>query len=621
MPTNYPGGLDTFPTRVTNDPIPASDHNNPTDAIEAIEAELGTNPSSSEATVAARFATAETNHTNHATAPALSGTPHSMPALATDGQMWIREGGALVAQRLKPSAADASYFLGPITQAVSDRAGNDANDGLSWGTAKKTIEAAAAALPTGGQVLIEAGYYTPTVTLPLFGHTYRGMGSGQANRFQGGRPHVYAGFAGDLFDVVEGGGVHDIFAYTGRSDSGAFLKGVSDAEATTTLSSSVTSSDTTIPVVSTAAFPSSGRIILEWTPNNKVELIRYTGKTGTSFTGCTRGVSNTRAQAHPSGAAADTTRIGHINGSGLRVTGESATNTWTRVIDLDGSLMTGSISTLGCRSVWFDKCEFFGCKTAGETLRLKRLIHAWFTNSSVILAPATGIQQGIKVLDTVSEEVYFSNFELLGDFYSEAAGSGGPNDVGVQFHGMIGSPTLSGAISFGTGSKGNIVQGQVPAPTSDLGTNNVVMSPLRGPPRARVYHSVDQNVTTATLTTVAFNSERYDTGTIHDNSTNNSRLTCKEPGTYSIGASVSFSGNGTGMRILAIYRNGTRIASHVGVPVTGDATDLTIVTQYDLVATDYVEVKVYQTSGGTLQISTLSTYSPEFWMSRVGSGG
>lgn len=56
-----------------------------------------------------------------------------------------------------------------------------------------------------------------------------------------------------------------------------------------------TNSVTTITVASTSVFPSKGYLIV------KRELISYTGKTSTTFTGCTRGVGGTTAAAFLSG--------------------------------------------------------------------------------------------------------------------------------------------------------------------------------------------------------------------------------------------------------------------------------------------------------------------------------
>lgn len=56
MASLYPGSLDSLPTsRVTGNVIPASDHNDTADAVNKIEAELGTNPKGSSATVKARL--------------------------------------------------------------------------------------------------------------------------------------------------------------------------------------------------------------------------------------------------------------------------------------------------------------------------------------------------------------------------------------------------------------------------------------------------------------------------------------------------------------------------------------------------------------------------------------
>jgi hypothetical protein len=68
---------------------------------------------------------------------------------------------------------------------------------------------------------------------------------------------------------------------------GAFFQ-----DGVTTTTATISNSVTTIPVVSTAAFQNAGAIIIE------SEIITYTGKTATSFTGCTRGQYGSSASAH-----------------------------------------------------------------------------------------------------------------------------------------------------------------------------------------------------------------------------------------------------------------------------------------------------------------------------------
>jgi hypothetical protein len=82
--------------------------------------------------------------------------------------------------------------------------------------------------------------------------------------------------------------------------------------ATTTLNGALNDSATTITVVSTTGFAASGVIGIEG------EYITYSGKTGTTFTGCTRGVGST-AVAHADGTVVN--QYGNATGWG-----ESATS-------------------------------------------------------------------------------------------------------------------------------------------------------------------------------------------------------------------------------------------------------------------------------------------------------
>ncbi len=71
---------------------------------------------------------------------------------------------------------------------------------------------------------------------------------------------------------------------------------------TTALSSGIDDAVTTIPVTSTAGFETAGRVTID------DEVISYTGKTSTSFTGATRGEDSTAAAAHISGATVTRTK-------------------------------------------------------------------------------------------------------------------------------------------------------------------------------------------------------------------------------------------------------------------------------------------------------------------------
>jgi hypothetical protein len=135
----------------------------------------------------------------------------------------------------------------------------------------------------------------------------------------------------------------------------------------------------------------------------------------------------------------------------------------------------------------------------------------------------------------------------------------------------------------------------------------------------RVYHSADQAIANAAVTQLAFDSERFDTDAIHDSAVNNDRLTAKTAGKYVITACVQFDVAAGGIRSLQLRYNG--IGTVIGVqyvpPAAANPVIGTVTTIYDLAVGDYVQVWVYQTSGGALNVQAAPNYSPEFSMSRI----
>lgn len=135
---------------------------------------------------------------------------------------------------------------------------------------------------------------------------------------------------------------------------------------------------------------------------------------------------------------------------------------------------------------------------------------------------------------------------------------------------------------------------------------------------ARVYNNANISIANATVTKLTFNSERYDTDTIHDTSSNTGRLTCKTAGKYIISFSYQWQAGSAGFRYVDIFLNNTTpIASHRnnGENHEGEATITTI---YDLAVNDYLEVRVYQNNGTALNIVAVGNVSPEFMMQRIG---
>ncbi len=125
---------------------------------------------------------------------------------------------------------------------------------------------------------------------------------------------------------------------------------------------------------------------------------------------------------------------------------------------------------------------------------------------------------------------------------------------------------------------------------------------------AKVYNSTSQTIANATSTAISFDSEFFDTDSIHDVSTNNSRLTVPAGITkVNVRSYMYFDSNTTGFREIGIFKNGAtagnylvadrRSASNSGADLFSVETGI-----ISVVAGDYFETKVYQNSGGNLAI-------------------
>lgn len=135
----------------------------------------------------------------------------------------------------------------------------------------------------------------------------------------------------------------------------------------------------------------------------------------------------------------------------------------------------------------------------------------------------------------------------------------------------------------------------------------------------RAFSDADQTIVTATTSAIALNQEHYDTDTIHDLSTNNSRLTATTAGKYVISGHIRLAANATGTRRIGIRVNGTLDIAFFDQ--NGDASlefIVSIATIYDLAAADYVELTVTQTSGGNLNLDATGDWGSEFAMQKIG---
>lgn len=111
-------------------------------------------------------------------------------------------------------------------------AGDDTRDGLTWATAKRTLQAAinaaAPAVTLGGEIWVAQGSYTQHVSIPAFVYVYGGFAGNETNRAArnisgfravidgGGQPSVVASLsAGYLLSGLDGFTVQNGGVYTG----------------------------------------------------------------------------------------------------------------------------------------------------------------------------------------------------------------------------------------------------------------------------------------------------------------------------------------------------------------------------------------------------------------------
>jgi len=136
---------------------------------------------------------------------------------------------------------------------------------------------------------------TTSLITPLL--THAGALTLQTTATAGADDLIFQTAATERMRILEGGNIGIGTAVS--PDRLTVLGGVRLGQApttATTLSAAVLATDTTIPVASTAGYPPSGTLLIG------SEAMTYTGTTGTSFTGVTRGVLGTTAAAHSSGA-------------------------------------------------------------------------------------------------------------------------------------------------------------------------------------------------------------------------------------------------------------------------------------------------------------------------------
>jgi hypothetical protein len=126
----------------------------------------------------------------------------------------------------------------------------------------------------------------------------------------------------------------------------------------------------------------------------------------------------------------------------------------------------------------------------------------------------------------------------------------------------------------------------------------------------RVTRSTAQSISNATYTAITWDTETYDTDTMHSIVSNTERLTATTAGVYVISAAIGVANSATGSRAIRILKNETEVHRHYTAVQSADGWYWPLTIQLKLAATDYVTVEVYQSSGAALDLDhTVSSFA------------
>lgn len=130
------------------------------------------------------------------------------------------------------------------------------------------------------------------------------------------------------------------------------------------------------------------------------------------------------------------------------------------------------------------------------------------------------------------------------------------------------------------------------------------------PPRCQAYNNANQALTSDIPLVVALNSERYDSHSMHDTTTLNSRITFTLAGVYVVTFLCSFTANATGDRQALIRKNGQEFlgGSEKKAPSASFEGGMSVTVQEAFEVGEYVEAVVKQ-DGGSLNLLA-TRYSP-----------
>lgn len=139
----------------------------------------------------------------------------------------------------------------------------------------------------------------------------------------------------------------------------------------------------------------------------------------------------------------------------------------------------------------------------------------------------------------------------------------------------------------------------------------------RNKPRCHAQAGGAQSLSNVTYTTIALGTEAYDVGGCHSTVTNNSRLTVPSGGAgiYLVQALAAWASNSSNTRQCRIVANGLIVLTQDTRTVAGSYVHFSNLSCFaNLNDGDYVELQMYQDSGGSLNTDGTSCWLAWHWM-------
>jgi len=117
-------------------------------------------------------------------------------------------------------------------------------------------------------------------------------------------------------------------------------------------------------------------------------------------------------------------------------------------------------------------------------------------------------------------------------------------------------------------------------------------------PACRVQKTSTQSINSATLATLSFDTELFDTDSMHSNVTNNGRITFNTAGLYVVSAGVVYATSVTrGELIIDLVPNAGGETGRIVDVIYGSGERFNCTTIYKFSAADYIEAKAFHESG------------------------